>query len=66
MGRNIALQGELVGEGIQSNRLKFRVQPVFFIDAVDINKYEYLDFDTFYNLMKEMGLLIVPIFHTDY
>lgn len=66
LGRNIALQGELVGEGIQSNRLKFRGQTVFLFDAVDIDKYEYLDFNTFHNLMKEMGLPTVPILHTDY
>lgn len=66
LGGNIALQGELMGEGIQGNKLKFKGQKVFFFNAFDIDKYAYLSFDSFLALMQKMDLPIVPILSTNY
>ncbi len=61
LGRNLALQGELVGENIQSNKLNLRGQNVMFFNAFDIDSYEYLDFDEFENIINSLDLTMVPI-----
>jgi RNA ligase (TIGR02306 family) len=43
MGRNLALQGELAGEGIQKNPLKIRGQKYFLFNIWDIDKKAYLE-----------------------
>jgi len=63
---NYALQGEIMGEGIQSNKLKLRGQTVFFFNVFDIDKYEYLSFENFTGFIANMGLQTVPIIETDY
>ncbi len=42
MNRNIALQGEFVGPGIQSNRAKFAEKSFFVFDVFDIDRQAYL------------------------
>lgn len=42
-GRNLALQGELAGEGIQKNPLKIRGQKYFLFNIWDIEKRAYLE-----------------------
>lgn len=63
---NIALQGELVGEGIQDNKLKLKGQTVFFFNAFDIDKFEYLNFFDFNELIGKLELPLVPIVALDY
>jgi RNA ligase (TIGR02306 family) len=41
-GRNLALQGEIVGEGIQGNRYKIRGQEFYLFDIYDIDTGKYL------------------------
>lgn len=43
IGRNLALQGELVGEGIQKNRYKLKGQDFFLFDIYDIDAGRYLN-----------------------
>jgi RNA ligase (TIGR02306 family) len=66
IGKNIALQGELLGEGIQGNKLKLRGQTVKFFNAFDIDNYCFLGFDEFEKLLKDLDLPIVPILERDY
>ena len=66
LGKNFALQGELVGEGIQGNKLKLRGQKVFFFNAFDIDAFQYLSFEDFSALMTQMDLPMVPVLSTDY
>jgi len=66
LGKNFSLQGELLGEGIQSNKLKLRGQTVMFFNAFDIDKYEYLNFNDFSNLLKQLDLPMVPLVALDY
>lgn len=42
-GKNIAVQGELMGEGIQGNRESLMWNQIFVFDIFDIDKQEYLD-----------------------
>lgn len=64
VGTNIALQGELVGEGVQENKLKLRGQTVYFFNAFDIDRFEYLGFEAFKSLMDSLELQTVPIIDT--
>ncbi len=60
-GKNLALQGELIGEGIQKNIYKLRGQTIKFFDAFDIDSYEYLDYPAFISIMDKLGLSTVPV-----
>ena len=66
VGKNISIQGELIGEGIQGNKLKLKGQTVRFFNAFDIDKFEYLNFFDFNKLLGELELPIVPIVALDY
>jgi len=66
IGQNLALQGEIIGEGIQSNKYKIKGQTVRFFNAIDIDKYAYLSFDDFMALMLELDLPTVPILDAQY
>ncbi|MBI4648444.1 MAG: RNA ligase (ATP) [Bacteroidia bacterium] len=66
LNKNYALQGEMVGESIQSNKLKLRGQIVYFFNLFDIDKFEYLGFDEFQNIVNSFGLKAVPLIETDY
>jgi len=66
LNRNIALQGEMIGEGIQSNKLKIRGQTVLFFNAFDIDKFEYFNFIDFKALIEKLDLPMVPIVSLDY
>ena len=66
LDRNIALQGEIIGEGIQSNKYKLRGQTVTFFNVFDIDAFKYVDFQEFTDVIKSLGLTTVPILETDY
>lgn len=67
IGKNIAIQGELIGEGIQGNKLKLKGHTVKFFNAFDIDKFEYLNFFDFNELIVgKLELPIVPIVSLDY
>ena len=66
LGRNIALQGELLGEGIQKNIYKFKGQTIKFFDAFDIDSYRYFDRSSFFEIMKNIGLETVPVVFDDF
>ncbi|MFN0050343.1 MAG: RNA ligase (ATP) [Cytophagales bacterium] len=66
LNRNIAIQGELFGENIQSNKLKIRGQIARFYNAFDIDKFEYLSFDRLIEVFKKLDLPMVPILDVNY
>ncbi len=66
LGMNIALQGEVIGEGVQGNPLKLRGQHIRFFNAFDIGGREYFVFDKFIELMRRLGFEIVPVIAVDY
>lgn len=66
LGKNIALQGEMIGEGIQSNKYKLRGQTVMFFNVFDIDAFTYVDFPEFMDVIHTLGLTTAPILETDY
>lgn len=63
---NYAIQGELIGEGIQSNKLKLRGQTIRFFNAFDIDRFEYLPLGRFMELFRTLELPTVPIISESY
>ena len=66
LGYNVAVQGELIGPGIQKNNLKIPERAVLFFNAFDIDKFRYLNFSEFVNFYEQIGLPTVPIIQKGY
>lgn len=62
LNRNICLQGELIGEGIQGNRYKLAGQTVRFFNAFDIDKQEKIHIGHLATICYDLKLQTVPIF----
>lgn len=61
-GLNLAIQGELIGEGIQGNIYKLKGQKVYFYNTFDIDLQTYWSYDAFIDLItKSLGLETIPI-----
>ena len=60
-GFNFALQGELIGEGIQKNKYALKGQTVYFFNLFDIYKYRYFKYDRFTDWIFQHGLKNVPV-----
>jgi RNA ligase (TIGR02306 family) len=60
-GRNIAIQGELIGNGIQGNIYKFRNQEFYVYDIYDIDAGRYLDPTERRHLVELFGLKHCPV-----
>lgn len=62
LGRNISIQGELIGEGIQKNRYKIKGHTVRFFNVFDIDKFEKVSYDDFVKtIVADLELQTVPI-----
>lgn len=66
VGGNFSLQGEIIGEKIQSNKLKIEGKKVLFFNVYDIDNQKYLDYDNFIDLITEINLNTVPILTYDF
>ncbi len=62
-GSYYAIQGELVGAGIQGNFEKFDTYQVFAYNIFDIEKQEYVDFNTFQRMAEAVDLQTVPVIY---
>jgi RNA ligase (TIGR02306 family) len=60
-GRNIALQGELIGEGIQGNPYKISGQDFYLFDIYDIDTGEYMLPQDRQALARDLDIQCVPI-----
>lgn len=60
-GLNIAIQGELIGEGIQGNPYKIKGQTVRFFNLFNIDLQEYHSLLVFKQTMDVLGLETVPV-----
>ncbi len=60
LNQNIALQGELLGPGIQGNKYKLTNYEIYFFNLFDITKQEYLPFEFLQELCMKFGLKTVP------
>lgn len=65
-GGNFSLQGELIGEGIQSNPYKIKGQTIRFFNVFDIDASEYLPLNQFKFFVEHLGLESVPILDEDF
>lgn len=64
--KNIAIQGELYGQGIQGNKYKLKGLHFSCFNIYDIDKKEYLSYNTFIATAKELNLNIVPIVNDNF
>jgi len=65
-GKNIALQGELIGPGIQSNIYRLRDIEVMFFTGYDIEKGRRMYFDELEWILFGFDLEMVPVIETNY
>lgn len=67
LGKNIAIQGELVGESIQGNKLKIKGQTVFFFNVFLIDEYRYASYNEWKDILEnQLELATVPVLSTSY
>lgn len=67
IGMNLAIQGELIGEGIQGNPYKIKGQTVRFFNAMDIDNQTYYGLPLFLATMEHsLKLETVPILSMEY
>ena len=66
LGKNIAVQGEIIGEGIQGNPYKRIGQTVRIFNGFDIDKYDYLSLSELIELVKVLEVRTVPILDLDF
>lgn len=64
-GSYYAIQGELVGAGIQGNFEKFDTYQVFAYNIFDIEKQEYVDYNTFQQMAEAVDLQICPVIYEE-
>lgn len=62
LGRNIAIQGELCGPGIQGNIYSLPRHMLFVFDVFDIDKFEYFAPDERRELTTQLGLTDAPVY----
>lgn len=65
-GRNIAIQGEIVGEGIQGNKYKLKGQKLLVYNIFDIDKYDYLSKSEMLKICKDFKLETVPTIYNEF
>jgi RNA ligase (TIGR02306 family) len=66
LGSNIALQGEIIGEGIQKNKYKLKGQHVYFFNVFAIDSYRYFSLNEAKKMLSELELKMVPVLEEDY
>ena len=68
-GKNIALQGELIGEGVQGNKYGLSGHRLLFFNVFDIDKCEYLDLFDMLATFEDLEIGIherVPLLSSNY
>lgn len=63
--QNIAIQGEVTGDGIQGNRLELpkNTQQLHIFNIYNIDKARYLNYDVFMLTVQQLGLTAVEIIY---
>lgn len=61
LGRNLAIQGEICGPGIQKNHLGLKECDLFVFDIYDIDDGKYLSYPIQQQLVVSLGLNKVPV-----
>ena len=63
---NFNIQGEVVGEGVQSNLYKLKGQTVRLYAAFNIDTQTYFEYEQLIEMAKEMNLETCPVIFTDF
>lgn len=66
VGKNIALQGELIGPNIQENIYKLQKHQYRVFNVFDIDEKRYLNFDEFVSFTNEYEIETVPILNRSF
>lgn len=67
LGRNVAIQGELMGEGIQGNKLGLKNKQVFFFSLFWIDEYRFAGYDEWKQVFEDvLQLEHVPVVMESY
>jgi len=66
LNRNIALQGELLGPGVQGNKYKLQKLEYYVFNVFNIDTQLHTNFDEFVGIASYLGLNTVPIYHATY
>lgn len=61
LGYNYSIQGEIIGEGIRSNKYKIKGQKVLIYNIFNIDKHRYLNYEEFIMTAGVLGLETVPV-----
>lgn len=61
LGRNLAIQGEIIGEGIQKNPYGLKGHKLFVFNIFDIDRFEYLPKLEAFDIVNRLGLESVPV-----
>ena len=61
LGRNLVLTGEIIGPGIQKNKLRLAVNEWNVFDVKDWDSGKYLPYDDAVKICAELGLKTVPL-----
>ena len=62
----LAMQGEVVGEGIQGNPLMLKGRKLYLFSVYNFESEEYMGFDDFRDFAKAVGIDTVPIIDHDF
>lgn len=65
LGRNLAIQGEIIGPNIQGNKYQLAAQTFYVFDIYDIDQKRYLSFQERWDMVEVLGLKHVPILTFD-
>jgi RNA ligase (TIGR02306 family) len=66
LNRNIAFQGELIGEGVQGNPYKIKGQTVKFYTGFDIDSFSRIPLKEFQTILSELDLFMVPLLNDNF
>jgi RNA ligase (TIGR02306 family) len=66
LNRDIAVQGEILGQKIQSNKYKLQAHKVLIYSIFDIDRFAYLNYEEFISLAQQAGFETVPVLRDDY
>jgi hypothetical protein len=61
---NIALQGELIGEGIQGNKYRLKGLDIYFFNVFFIKRYEYGNINDLIDVCEKLHEKTVPVLDT--
>ncbi len=61
LGRRLAIQGELIGPGIQKNRYGLKVHELFVFNVFDLQAFAYIEKREAAQICERLGLKTVPV-----